>query len=103
MYHIVVQHEWRRITFARGISTSIEPSSPHLAAEAKKPGSKGYGNRDDVLLSFVTDLVVGNVSVVHPGGTSSVSHAEREGPWRPPAPEDAAAQRAGLALCAAGL
>ena len=73
--HNLVQQAWRRIATANGISTSVEPSYRHLVAEAANPGVRGYGNKGDILFAFMQDLVVGDVSITHPGGENVVRRA----------------------------
>jgi hypothetical protein len=65
--HNIVQQACHWDAFASGISTSTESSSWNHAAEVKKPGSQGYGNRGDILFSFMADLMVRDVSGRPPG------------------------------------
>ena len=70
--HNLLQRAWRRIASRAGVASSIEPTDRHLDAEAAQPGSKGYGNRGDILFASLLDLVLGDVSVVHPAGATEI-------------------------------
>lgn len=77
MRHDVVQSTWCRIGFANAVPTSKEPMDHHLASEAVCPGTAGYEKRCDILFALTKDLVVGDVTVTHPGGARVVAGASK--------------------------
>ncbi len=73
--HNHVQNAVRYGGTAAGLDTSWEPHEGDM--KQKTYGDKGYGKRGDVLISMVDDLLMVDITCVHPAGATIRGKASR--------------------------